>query len=117
MLARLSSLNTFRLWAALLVAIIGLQATAPTVPSTHKTDGSAFSASTYEVALYVQRADRGQRQAVVPLMPASHVVGVSMLPPAPAALIERAAFRPDSTGPPLRDIHSWQPAPRGPPRA
>ena len=117
MLARLSSLSLFRLWAVLVVAIIGLQATAPAAPSLRKTDGSAFSASTYQVALYVQRADRGQRQALAPQLPTLRAMASFVPPVRPAALSDRPAFRPDPTGPPLRDIHSWQPAPRGPPRA
>jgi hypothetical protein len=109
--------NLYRLWALLIVMVIGLQATAPTAPSLHKTDGSAFSASTYEVALYVQRADRGQRQQAA-MQPATSFAPVTVTADGPAPeLVGRAHMRPDPTGPPLRDIHSWQPAPRGPPQA
>jgi len=115
--ARLPSLKLVRLWAALLLATIGLQATASAAPFLEKTSGSAFSAATYEVALYVQRGEKVQRQAVAsqPLVPLA--VAVQSLLASAAALTERPAPRPDSTGPPIREIHSWKPAPRAPPRA
>ena len=117
MLARLPSLKLVRLWAAILLATIGLQATASAAPSIEKTDGSAFSATTYQVALYVQRAERVQRQAVAP-QPLAPFAIVARALPAPALVLGGGVpRRPDSTGPPLRSIHSWQPAPRAPPRA
>jgi hypothetical protein len=117
MLARLPSLKLVRLWAALLLATIGLQATASAAPSLEKTSGSAFSATTYEVALYVQRGEKVQRQAVTPqpLLPAA--VAILSVPVRTAELADKPVLRPDSTGPPLREIQSWKPAPRAPPRA
>lgn len=117
MLARLPSLKLVRLWAALLLATIGLQATAAAAPSLEKTSGSAFSAATYEVALYVQRGEKVQRQAVAPQPLAPLAVALESLPTRPVVLADGTAPRPDSTGPPRRQIHSWKPAPRAPPRA
>jgi hypothetical protein len=117
MLARFPLLNTFRLWAVLVAMVIGLQATVPVAPSLHKVDGSAFSASTYEVALYVQRADRSQRQPAA-LHPAATLGPITEAATAVAPiLVGQPQTRPDSTGPPLHDMHSWRPAPRGPPQA
>lgn len=117
MLGRLPSLTLVRLWAALLLATIGLQATVSAAPSLERKSGSAFSATTYEVALYVQRADRVQRQAVTPLPATPLDLGLRALPALGPTLVGLPALRPDSTGPPLRKVHSWYPAPRGPPRA
>lgn len=117
MLVRLPSLMLVRLLAALLLATIGLQASASAPPSLEKTSGSAFSAATYEVALYVQRGGKVQRQAVAPqpLVPLPTVLRT--LPVHAAAPAVRFAPRPASTGPPLRPIRAWKPAPRAPPRA
>lgn len=117
MLARLPSLKLVRLWAVLLLATIGLQVSAPAAPSLVKTSGSAFSATTYEVALFVQRGEKVQRQAVAPLPLVPLAVVTQMLPLSLPMLADRFAPRPDSTGPPLHDIQSWKPAPRAPPRA
>jgi hypothetical protein len=117
MLTRLPSLMLVRLWAALLLATIGLQASASAAPTLEKTSGSAFSAASYEVALYVQRGDRVQRQAVAPQPLVPLAAEARMLPVPVAAPADRLAPRPDSTGPPLRPIRSWKPAPRAPPRA
>jgi hypothetical protein len=118
MLARLQSLMVLRLCAALLLATIGAQAFRPVAAPLEQTHGSAFSATTYEVALLVQRSERSSRQEAVPqpLPPVSRptepvALNVATLPAWPAP-------RPSSTGPPpLGDIHSWKPAPRAPPRA
>lgn len=106
-----------RLWAALLLATIGLQATAAAPPSPERRSGSAFSASSQEVALGVQRAERVQRQAIAPQPIVPPAITPAVLPARAAERVALPAPRPDSTGPPLRDIHSWEPAPRAPPRA
>jgi hypothetical protein len=118
MLARFPSLRLVRLWAALLLATIGLQA-AGSAPAAAfgRTHGSAFSAGTYEMALFVQRGDRVARQATAPQPLLPLAVPTEVLPARSAVLPAIPAPRPDSTGPPLRDIRSWKPAPRAPPRA
>ena len=115
MLARLPSLSAFRLWSVLLIAVIGLQASLPAAPSLDKTQGSAFTAMTYEVVLFVQRADRGQRETVV--LPESSAVRHEPMPALELAMAERSAGRPDTRGPPDGEVHVRQPAPRGPPYA
>jgi hypothetical protein len=122
MLARLPFLMLGRLWAALLLATIGLHAAAPApaaAAAIEQTHGSAFAVNSYEVALVVQRGDRAVRQAPLapqPLSPAT--VPHETRPARVATLPVLPAPRPDSTGPPPpRDIHSWEPAPRAPPRA
>lgn len=117
MFRSLPSLTLVRLWAALLLATIGLQALDTAPPSLERRSGSAFSASTQEVALYVQRGERVQRQAVAPQPLAPFSTPLVALP---ARLAERAALpapRPDSTGPPAFEFRSWSAAPRAPPRA
>jgi hypothetical protein len=118
MLARLPSLTIVRLWAAIMLAAIGLQATIPAGASSHASMGSAFSAATSEVALYVQRGERVQTQAIAPQPLTPALAAASQ--PAPLQVIRFPAarsVRPDATGPPLRHIRSWKPAPRAPPRA
>jgi hypothetical protein len=117
MLARLPSLKLVRLWAVLLLATIGLQATVSAAPTLQKTSGSAFSAATYEVALYVQRGEKVQRQAVTPqpLVPLAAAIDSPLA--ATTVLADGTPPCTDSTGPPVREIHSWKPAPRAPPLA
>ncbi|HEX8056172.1 MAG TPA: hypothetical protein VF481_05895 [Novosphingobium sp.] len=119
MLGRLPSLKLVRLWVVVLLATIGLQTTVDAAPTStlQKTSGSAFSAATYEVALYVERVDKVRRHVVAPqpLVPlAAAIDGVPMLA---AALADNPPACPDSTGPPVREIRSWKAAPRAPPLA
>jgi hypothetical protein len=118
MLARLPSLIVVRFWALLLLSAIGLQATNSTEYSARASTGSAFSAATSEVALYVQRGERVQKQAIAP-QPLIPVLAEALRPlPVPALDLAPAQTAwEDSTGPPTRRILSWKPAPRAPPRA
>jgi len=117
MLSRLPSLKLVRLWVGLLLATIGLQASVSAAPTLQKTSGSAFSAATYEVALYVQRGEKVQRQAIAPqpLVPLAAVIDTPLA--ATAVLADAPPPCPHSTGPPVREIRSWKPAPRAPPLA
>lgn len=116
MLARLPSLTPIRLWAALLLAVIGVHAVL-SAPVIERQSGSAFSAATHDVALHVQRAERAPRHALAPLpTTATGPSGQSVPSPAPVPA-RLTPLQPDSTGPPLADIASWDPAPRAPPRA
>ncbi len=116
MFARLPSLTALRLWAALLLAAIVLQAAEPVGLPLETRHGSAFSAATQDVALAPQGRAEAERRiasplpATLPVEPAPAAVRVA--PPLPAW-----AFRPDSTGPPAHDILARQPPPRGPPSA
>lgn len=119
MLARLPSLKLVRLWAVLLLATIGLQATVAAAPtsSLQKTSGSAFSAATYEVALYVERGEKVRRHVVAPqpLVPLAAAIDIPLS--ATTVLADCPPPCPDSTGPPVREIRSWKAAPRAPPFA
>lgn len=119
MLPRLPSLTFLRLWAALLLATIGLQASVPAAASSEKTHGSAFAATTFEVAVLIPRDARALRQVLAPLPLALPPLAVpaSEVPARVLTVPEPPAAHPDATGPPLRHIHSWEPAPRAPPRA
>jgi hypothetical protein len=116
MLARLPLLIPVRLWTALLVAAICLHAGVAAPPALETSHGSAFSAATKEVALLIKRTDRVQRQVVAPQPLASFAV-VASIALTGGAVLREPAPRPDSTGPPLGDLHSWIPSPRAPPRA
>jgi hypothetical protein len=118
MLGRLPSLTLIRLWAALLLAAIGLQAASPVGTPLEQRHGSAFSAATYEVALAFQRNERSDAlESLVPQPTSPATAQVAPTRIEPAAQSAMFAPRPDSTGPPLTDSHSWRPAPRAPPIA
>jgi hypothetical protein len=119
--ARLPSLMFVRLWAALLLATIGLHAATPAPAAAfERTHGSAFAANTHEVALIVQRGDKIARQAVEPQprpLPLLAAATATFRPVREAAGSPDPMPLPAATGPPLRPIRSWKPAPRAPPRA
>ena len=109
-------LTILRMLAALLLATIGAQAALPLAPPLERTHGSAFSASTYEVAISSQRPAEAVRPALAPLprLPAPQAE------PTPArafALSAPVAPRPSSTGPPQPAILATRAAPRAPPFA
>ena len=117
MFARLPSLTALRLWAALLLAAITVQAAAPVGQPLETRHGSAFSAATQEVAVAPQGRAEAERRVALP-QPAALPMGMpgpvtGRTPPPPAAW----AIRPDSTGPPVHDILARQPPPQGPPSA
>ncbi|MDE8650923.1 hypothetical protein [Novosphingobium album (ex Liu et al. 2023)] len=106
----------FRLWLAVLLAAIGLQAAEPMRAPLERFRGSAFSAATSDVALASPRpAEAAKAQA--PHMPASAIR------PAPLRAVPLTAFvlpgqprpRPEARGPPPRHRADRLPAPRGPP--
>jgi hypothetical protein len=111
-LARLPSLALIRLLVALLLATIGLQASEP-FTGLERDRGSAFSASTTDVAIASFKTAATVRLHVAPVpvfpvkdLPTTLSVPVDVTAPAP---------RPASTGPPARVILVRQPAPRAPP--
>lgn len=114
MLVRLPFVNVARLLAVLLLATIGLQAAAPVAASLQQTHGSAFSAITYEVTLATQRTSEVRKavvaRAALPLVTFAQVPLLRQM-----ALPVNSAPRPDSTGPPVYDVGSWEPSPRAPP--
>ncbi len=113
MLTHLLSSVLARLGAALLLATIGLQAAEPAL-AVELSHGSAFSASSHEVAL-VERVEAHPGQLVPAPLPLREAEV-----PAPAARVAQApgvAARPDSTGPPALTVLERQPGPRPPPIA
>ncbi|WP_338467074.1 hypothetical protein RXV95_00510 [Novosphingobium sp. ZN18A2] len=104
-----------RLFAALALAVIGLQAAQPWRLSVAPQHGSAFSASTVEVALVTERRGETARQTVVP----EPIAGARTVPvrrPAVATAMQpRWRVRPESTGPPFPDLLLLRPGPRAPP--
>ncbi|MBC2664402.1 hypothetical protein H7F51_02595 [Novosphingobium flavum] len=115
MIARLPRLFTVRLLAALLLACVGLQAGAPLTAPLERTHGSAFSASTHEVALAGQR--RAETVRIAPEVPPLVPVAVTLVAITVLALTGQPAPRPHSTGPPARDEIARRPSPRAPPLA
>jgi hypothetical protein len=119
--ARLPSLMFVRLWAALLLATIGLHAAMPApAVAFERTHGSAFAANRHEVALIVQRGEKVARQAVGPqprLLPALATATDTFRPVGEAIRSPDPMPLPAATAPPLRPIRSWKPAPRAPPHA
>lgn len=111
------ALFLFRLWAALLLATIGLQALEPVAAPLQRVPGSAFSAATADVALASsRRTETAQVQAVpTPALPKLPVpVSLASLP----AVWPRAEhLLPLARGPPPRERSERLPDLRGPPLA
>lgn len=116
----LTILTRMRAIAALLVAVVVLQAMPAGPISTHLENGPAFSASTAQLAL-VSAREMGAEQRVVPQRPAPET-----LPPAVALVLVPVVVAaaavvtpwpvPVATGPPPIDLRPSL-APRAPPAA
>ncbi len=106
----------FRLMAMLLFAMIGLQAAPSGAETFQQQQGSAFSASTIEVALAPSaRNDASYAKHLQPLtLPPPRVAGISI---SSGFVASHAAptRRPDSTGPPRDDAWYVPRTPRPPP--
>ncbi len=116
MLGRMPSLIFARLLAALLLATIGLQTAQAFEATPQRAHGSAFSASTTEVALAPQRRVDEASVALAPLPLQPSPVAEPVAPRLAPHMLPFAA-RPDSTGPPARLILARPAAPRAPPFA
>lgn len=116
MILRFPSFAPLRIWSLLLLAVIGLQAAAPIRAPLDRPPGSAFSATTVDVAVSTVRRDAKQaapaqitpdlpRHAVdaLPLGQVPHLLPSPRLRPEPRGPPPRAhpARLPDSTAPPL----------------
>lgn len=105
----------FRLLAALMLATIGLQATParPVLPL--RDHGSAFSASTAEVAVAARR-ERAEEVRVVEQAPALLHIHADLLRARPALPVSRTAWPAvQARGPPPRDLRGPAASPRAPP--
>lgn len=109
-----------RLLAAALVFAAMLQALAPPAPGPvplESARGSAFSASTADVALAPPRTAQAVRLAPLPPPPPLPAAPRPILAPAQAVVRPAIAPRPHSTGPPALQPGTRRPDPRGPPPA
>jgi len=118
----LSCLQTLRrrlyaLLGALVLATACLQALGPIDAPLERSQGSAFSAATADVAIVRARAGEVLRQVPAPVPPLLTPVTLPVAIAAAGIIPESPAVRPDSTGPPLRSAHTLRPGPRAPPRA
>lgn len=112
MLLTLPRLLLVRLCALAMLLTVGLQAGAPFAAPLERTHGSAFSATTHEVALKAERSGDVVHLALAP-EPRLPLIEPVALPVAelPPVLVPR----PFSTGPPPREDSARRPAPRAPP--
>jgi|KBSSwiStaDraftv2_1062776.scaffolds.fasta_scaffold05784_11 hypothetical protein len=108
--------SPLRLLAALLLLAAAFQAATPGWSPLEPTRGSAFSASTADVALAPTRSTEAARIAPHPAPPLADAVAPQPIPGRNAALPQFAA-RPDSTGPPATRPRAALPEPRAPPLA
>lgn len=107
----------FKLWAAVVLAVIGMQAMVPVQAPLQRETGSAFSASTADVALdSARRADPAKVQAI-PSPPLLGALPRIRLLPATVSPVAVDHLRPDVRGPPPRDRAERLPDLRGPPLA
>ena len=109
---RLPARLIVRLWAALLLVTVALQAAAPIGPA-DRSPGSAFTAATHEVALSPRQEFRSAAPiAPLPLIPARVTLRARATPLVqdPAASVRK----PDA---PARSILALRPGPRAPPFA
>jgi hypothetical protein len=101
----------------MLLAVIGLQAAQPVHAPLERTTGSAFSASTVDVALTTTRRDEAARAQPVPL-PALPTPQPAARPVLASELLDQPAhWLPDVRGPPPRASSIRLPDLRGPPLA
>ncbi|WP_159977539.1 MULTISPECIES: hypothetical protein [unclassified Novosphingobium] len=111
-------LARLRIWPLLLIAAIGMQAAEPIRAPLERVQGSAFSASTLDVALGTARRVQGQQAAPaqpLPLMP----VAVASVVAATArfAIAPPTHQRPEARGPPPRSHPARLPDSTAPPIA
>lgn len=115
MLLTLPRLLLVRLCAVALLLAVGFQAGAPMAAPLERVHGSAFSASTLEVALNTARRAEPARMATAP-EPRAPAPESTLLPRA-VALPPQPALLPPATAPPARDDIARRPSPRAPPFA
>ena len=115
MTARLPSSAWARVWTLLVLAVIGLQAATPVRAPLDRQPGSAFSASTIDVALSSPRRDESEwppAQVITPLRKER-----ALAPPLRPRVAVFPHVRPDVRGPPPRQRPSRLPDSTAPPLA
>lgn len=104
----------FALIGALVLATACLQAASPIAAPLERTQGSAFSAATGDVAVVRPHSREVLHQAPLPQLPPAFAA-LQPVPVAARARGEPFPLRPDSTGPPSAAPHRVCPGPRAPP--
>lgn len=119
MVRALTLLARLRIWSLLLLAAIGMQAAEPIRAPLERMQGSAFSASTLDVALAAPRRTQGLQQAATQPLPIPPAITVVEDLPAPArfALARPPHLRPEARGPPPRGHPARLPDSTAPPIA
>lgn len=118
MASALTLFARLRIWSLLLLAAIGMQAAEPIRAPLERMQGSAFSASTLDVALAAPRRTQGQQAAAQPLPVPPQATVVEDLPAAPRfALAQPSHLRPEARGPPPRSHPARLPDSTAPPLA
>lgn len=117
MAIRLPSNIWLRLWAAVLLFAVGLQAAEASDQPLESRHGSAFSATTDEVAIAPQRYVEAIRQIAAPDPAIPPILAVRRAITKPQFVAEITPLTPRATGPPLLDIIARDIAPRAPPSA
>lgn len=109
------SLVKLRLIIGAIIAVVVLHATPTTPLPTYRDHGSAFSASTQEVAVLLRR-DSDQKLAVAPQPLPPPVLAVPPIVVRPVVLRQPVSRRPHQRGPPLMaPVRLPHASPRGPP--
>lgn len=111
-----SSVPFFRLFLSLLVATIGLQAMPASQLAIQPDHGSAFSASTIEVAVAPQ-PERVTKVKLLPLSKLPFIPQTELLAPRAGAFVERSSTSATQTGPPPLAVTALPYPPRAPPTA
>jgi hypothetical protein len=105
-----------RVWTLLLLAAIGLQAAEPIHAPLQRTQGSAFSATTIDVAVVSNR--KGETEVLASPLPAPAMAAVQpRLKSIPLTAIAPAHLWPETRGPPPRGHPAAPPDSTAPPFA
>ena len=107
-----------RIFAALLLAAIGLQAAEPIRKPLHLTRGSAFSAATLDVAVVSSRKGEAEAYAALPIPPRTSSPAMRTAPKPPIFVTTSTPrLRPEVRGPPPRGHPAFPPDSTAPPYA
>lgn len=114
---RLSSLAHLRFWTLLVLAVVGLQAATPIRAPLDRPPGSAFSASTIDVAVSTARRGDSETAPVQVTPPVPRTLAPVRPEPRPRMVLATPHLRPEARGPPPRDHPSRLPDSTAPPLA
>lgn len=107
-----------RIFAALLLAAIGLQVVEPIRTPLQLTQGSAFSAATLDVAVVSSRKGEAEAYAPLPIPPLTSAPAMRTAPkPSRFIAVSSSRLQPDVRGPPPRSHPAFPPDSTAPPIA